>query len=484
MAVNDAVALIYHAMVRRPHRFVACTILAAACTLLHAAELGDVRVASHSGQPLVADIELSMLDDPATPVTVRLASPEVYSGAGIAVPAVLSSLNLAVMRRDGRQFLHVTSLRPVDADHVHLYLELVDKGQRAVRLATLWLTPDPSPVVVAPPVVAAAVPAALAASVAAPAPAAARGAASARASAPVAPAMPAHVPVHVPSPVRAPMPARAHGEAAVAAPAPAPIVVKPARPAVLAKPVPAAAVQPPACVRQPDEAQACTVLGAKNADLRAQLVRLEDKVKGLQARLGVTPADHVLPPSPLAAMPGARAASAPAASASAAGESPASKPAASELAASESAASKPAAGAPVQPAPATAPEHANAGAGDAAPGKPEPAPEETRPPVPAVPKPIRSIKTLVPHKAVAPADDDSLPWGWVGAGAGLLALAGAGTALLAARRKKSRNVDIPGDPGMFDRLKRRLAARRKSVAPAPAPAAPLAEPVLAEPTPE
>jgi hypothetical protein len=342
---------------------------------------------------------------------------------------------------------------------VHLYLELVDKGQRAVRLATLWLTPDPSPVVVAPPVVAAAVPAgvsaSVAASMAAPALAAARGAAPASAPAPVAPAMPAH------APVRAPVPVRAHGEAVAAPtsvqPAPAPIVVKPARPAVLAKPVPAAAAQPPACLRQPDEAQACTVLGAKNADLRAQLVRLEDKVKGLQARLGVTPADHVGPPSPpLAAMPGA------------------SKPAAS----------KPAAGAAVQPAPATAPEHANAGAGDAAPGKPEPAPEETRPPVPAVPKPIRSIKTLVPHKAVAPADDDSLPWGWVGAGAGLLALAGAGTALLAARRKKSRNVDIPGDPGMFDRLKRRLAARRKSVAPPPAPAAPLAEPVLAEPTPE
>ncbi|WP_368854509.1 FimV family protein, partial [Massilia sp. Root335] len=131
-------------MARRSRLFLASLALAAFVPA-HAAELGDPRVVSHIGQPLVADVELTMLEDAATPVRVRVASPEVYDGAGIAVPPVLSSLNLSVMRRDGRQFLHVTSLRPVDADHVHLYLELVDKGDRAVRLATLWLTPDPNP---------------------------------------------------------------------------------------------------------------------------------------------------------------------------------------------------------------------------------------------------------------------------------------------------------------------------------------------------
>jgi Tfp pilus assembly protein FimV len=131
-------------MVRRTRLFLSSLVFAALVPV-HAAELGDPRVSSHIGQPLVADVELTLLDDPATPVQVRVASPEVYNGAGIAVPPVLASLNLSVMRRDGRQFLHVTSLRPVEADHVHLYLELVDKGQRAVRLATLWLTPDPAP---------------------------------------------------------------------------------------------------------------------------------------------------------------------------------------------------------------------------------------------------------------------------------------------------------------------------------------------------
>jgi Tfp pilus assembly protein FimV len=132
-------------MLRCSRHFLSTLVLASHWFTAHAAELGEARVSSHIGQPLVADIELAMIDDPAAPVSVRLASPEVYNGAGIAMPPVLASVNLSVMRRDGRQFLHVTSLRPVDGEHLHLYLELADKGQRTVRLATLWLTADPNP---------------------------------------------------------------------------------------------------------------------------------------------------------------------------------------------------------------------------------------------------------------------------------------------------------------------------------------------------
>jgi hypothetical protein len=119
-----------------------------ACGLVarvHAAELGDVKVSSFVGQQLSADIELTALDDPAAPVKVRLASLDVYRGANLDMPAVLASLNLSVARRDGRQFLHVTSTRPVDADHLHLYLELTDGNRKGVRLATLWFAPDPTP---------------------------------------------------------------------------------------------------------------------------------------------------------------------------------------------------------------------------------------------------------------------------------------------------------------------------------------------------
>jgi hypothetical protein len=258
-------------MLRCSRHFLSTLVLVSAIATTHAAELGEARVSSHIGQPLVADIELSMLDDPAQAVSVRLASPEVYNGAGIAMPPVLASLNLSVMRRDGRQYLHVTSLRPVDSEHLHLYLELAEKGQRSVRLATLWLTPDPRP---------------------APAPA----------------PTPAVVAAPAPAVVAAPAPA-AHAEAAAApvrtaasTPRPAPEVRKPAPAAevVRAKPkAPAAAAlsihaaqsaAPATCAVPADQAKVCAALDGKNAALKAQLGALEGKVKSLQATLGAAPA--------------------------------------------------------------------------------------------------------------------------------------------------------------------------------------------------
>ncbi|WP_143084642.1 hypothetical protein [Massilia yuzhufengensis] len=214
-------------------------------------------MSSWLGQPLVADIELTLLEDAATPVQVRLADANVYKVANIGMPAVLSSLKLSVMRRDGRQFLHVTSLKPVDAAHLHLYLELLDGGQRSVRLATVWLSPDPNPAP-APAPVAAPVPA----PASAPAPAVVKQAAP------------------EPKPVPRPVAPAARPKPAVAAPPPK------------AEPVPAGA----ACVPQVTKQEsACVALGAKNAMLREQLGQLEDKVKVLQVAMGAAPAS-VLPP--------------------------------------------------------------------------------------------------------------------------------------------------------------------------------------------
>ena len=257
-----------------------------ASAAVHAAELGDVRVASHTGQPLVADIELALVEDPAQAVEARVASPEVYNGAGIALPEVLSSIHLSTMRRDGRQFLHVTSLRPVDADHVHLYLELTDKGQRGVRLVTLWLTPDPHPasVPLAAPVTAPAGPVVTPAAEAPPA-----RIDAVRPPAAAAPRAPAPAP-------RSPAPPQAAPEAhAVRKPLLLP------DPLFGAKPEPS---RPAACPRPHADpsAQACAALGAKNAELRAQLGKLENRVKGIQDKLGV-PAEHGQPPAAAPAQP-------------------------------------------------------------------------------------------------------------------------------------------------------------------------------------
>jgi hypothetical protein len=328
-----------------------------------------------------------MIDDAATPVQVRVASPEVYNGAGIAVPPVLASLNLSVMRRDGRQFLHVTSLRSVDADHVHLYLELVDKGQRAVRLVTLWLTPDPNP---APPPV------------------------------PVPAPAPAHMPASVPDAVLLAQVerARAAHAATVVAPRPARIVV--ARPAPVAR-VAAPPVAPPACARPAAEAQAaqalaaqtqaCAALGAKNDELRARLGQVEDRMKKLQATLAAP-----------AAAPAHKAA--------------------------------PVKGAPAQPE--TPREKAKPAGEDAAAVHAPP-----KPAVPAGPRPIRAIKPLVPHKPKAPPPEEGVPWGWIGAALGLLALGGGGAFVLV--RRRGRGVPAAAvAPGLFDKLKARFAARTRA----------------------
>lgn len=269
----------------------------------HAAELGEARVSSHIGQPLVADIELTMIDDPSAAVSVRLASPEVYNGAGIALPPALASVTMSVMRRNGRQFLHVTTLRQVDSDHLHLYLELADKGQRTVRLATLWLTPDPNP---------APAPAPAPLPVPAPVPAAVTHAEPTPKAAPVAPAVPARKAIAV----RKPEPAAA-AEPKAPAPKPLPLPMH-ARPAAA----------PAVCTRQAEQASVCVALDGKNAELKQQIGVLEGKVKSLQASLGATPpAAPKATPTPAPAPIPAPAAAAAAASASASVPTPAPEPA-------------------------------------------------------------------------------------------------------------------------------------------------------------
>ncbi len=409
-----------------------------------AAELGEAKVASHIGQLLVADIELTAVDDPSTPVQVRLASPEVYNGAGIAMPKVLSMMNLSVVKRDGRQAVHVTTLLPVNADHLHVYLELVDKGQRVVRLATLWLTPDPNP---APPVVP-------------PAPA----------PAPAPAAVPAAAAVSAPVP-KPPLPI-AKPPAAVPAAIPAPAPPAPKLPRPVAKLPPALAhapSHPPACVKSAEEAKACTALGERNAELRARIGTLEERVKGLQAQLGAPAAQAAHGEAPK------EAASKEAAKKEEANEEEVKKDEAKKDEAKKDEAKKDGA----------KPQEAGK---DAAHAKPEPEPEagapkpeetpEAKPEAkPAAPKPISSIKPLVPRKPKdKPAEADAgLPWGWIGGAGALLALGGGAAAWLA-RRRKVPNVDIPGEPGAFDKLKERFAARNR---PAAAPQEPARE---AEPT--
>lgn len=280
---------------------IACAAASLVLPPVMAAELGEMAVLSHVGQPLLAEIELTALTpEEAGGVAVRLASPDVYRGGGIGMDPALQTLMISPLERGGRHYVRVTTRQAIQAGHVHLYLLLGNGGGAVVRLGTLWLTP-------APPV-----------------------AAAAAASAPVRPVIPAPVPVPLPRAASGTSPPDA---AALAARARAEGLVRPARVFVppLAVPAPAApAPRPPplrrarvpvaACAPQADagQAQACVALDEKNAALNDKLGELEGKIGALQKALAqpvtaaavpaAAPAEAQAPharPKPLHAAPAA-----------------------------------------------------------------------------------------------------------------------------------------------------------------------------------
>lgn len=132
-----------------------CALAVAGATLgAAAAELGEIAPRSYIGQPLAVDIDLvALTPEEVAGLQVRLADGNVYRGANVTMNPALASVRLQVERRGARSVLHVTTTRAVDADYVHLYVELGVPGKQDVRLATVWLQRDPNPpapVVVAP----------------------------------------------------------------------------------------------------------------------------------------------------------------------------------------------------------------------------------------------------------------------------------------------------------------------------------------------
>lgn len=382
-------------MQHRFNRLFSVTMAAAllAGTSAGAAELGDIAVRSYLNQPLTADIELVMLtpDEAAEGVPVRLAGPNIYQGANVRMHPALAGARMSVQRKDQRLFVHLVTLQPVDADVLHLYLELGAGSRAVVRAATLWLTPEP-PGAPRPPLVR---PAPVA-SVMEAAPAGRSSAATPLRPAPLPPpvdmARLAAVPVHpTPAPVEtatppAPSATSATSDPALpgAAPSQAALLAARARAAaereVLARHTPYGAdlfKQAPqrntsglaACApgKNRDQAKQCVVLDQKNTELNAKIRDLEGKVHALQVAVGApvtaTPGhgDALAVPSssashPASASMASMATAAPAASAAVAasaisGASAGAAASAASVAASSDASVPPAASAPVASAP-------------------------------------------------------------------------------------------------------------------------------------
>ncbi|PHV26251.1 hypothetical protein CSQ93_19325 [Janthinobacterium sp. BJB426] len=276
---------------------IACAAASLALPPVMAAELGDMAVLSHMGQPLLAEIELTALaPEEVNGVAVRLASPDVYRGGGIGMDPALQGLTISPLERGGRHYVRVTTRQAIQAGHVHLYLLLGSGNGAVVRLGTVWLTPAP--------------------------PAAAAVSAPARPAVPVPMPVPAPLPRAVagaPSPDAAVLAARARAEGLVR-PArvfvPPPAAPKPPAPALRAPPLRRATAPVAACAPQADagQAQACVALDEKNAALNDKLGELEGKIGALQKALAqpataapaAAPAEAPVPharPKPLHAAP-------------------------------------------------------------------------------------------------------------------------------------------------------------------------------------
>ena len=261
---------------------IACAAASLALQPVLAAELGEMTVLSHVGQPLLAEIELTALaPEEVNGVAVRLASPDVYRGGGIGMDPALQTLTISPLERGGRPYVRVTTRQAIQAGHVHLYLLLGNGNGAVVRLGTLWLTPAP-PAAIVPPVK---LPAPSLPS--APLPKPAMGMATAVA----------------PSPDAAALAARARAEGLVR-PArvfvPPPAALAPATPALRPPPLRRTTAPVAACAPQTDagQAQACVALDQKNAALNEKLGELEGKIGALQKALALpVAATDAVPPA-------------------------------------------------------------------------------------------------------------------------------------------------------------------------------------------
>ena len=100
--------------------------LATSTSLVNAAGLGRLTVQSALGQPLRAEVEITSLSkEEANALSVKLATAEAFKQAGLEYNAALTSLRFAVDRRaDGRSFVKITSVAPLNEPFVDLLLEL------------------------------------------------------------------------------------------------------------------------------------------------------------------------------------------------------------------------------------------------------------------------------------------------------------------------------------------------------------------------
>jgi len=107
-----------------------------------AAGLGNLVLLSYLGEPFRAEIDLLSYGNGETAVTPRLASPDTYQLADFRhSPALAGSRVVIRQHPNGRNYIEVTSSRPVNEPFVYLLIELAWNGTRVMRGYTVLIDP-------------------------------------------------------------------------------------------------------------------------------------------------------------------------------------------------------------------------------------------------------------------------------------------------------------------------------------------------------
>ena len=109
----------------------------------HAVGLGGLKVQSALGQPFSAEIEVTALQaDEFARVLARIASPEDYQTAKLAYVPLLRQLRINAERRaDGRSFLKITSIAPINEPTLDLLVDFNWRGGRLLQKYSVLLDP-------------------------------------------------------------------------------------------------------------------------------------------------------------------------------------------------------------------------------------------------------------------------------------------------------------------------------------------------------
>ena len=107
-----------------------------------AAGLGDLKVQSFLGQPLRAEVELvSMPGDTDAPLTVRVASYDIFQKANIEFNPALLSLRFTTEQRGDKKVVRISSTQPMNEPFIDMLLEVRTNNNAVVREYVFLLDP-------------------------------------------------------------------------------------------------------------------------------------------------------------------------------------------------------------------------------------------------------------------------------------------------------------------------------------------------------